>query len=582
MFIKLKDGRKLNLIYLSDCFVGKHDTTKVIFYLVNGVKIVEGYDTPAEAEARVKEIYDNMEAAKGGGLIQRDSISDFPVQGNKGFIYVDKSTGETYYWDTVTETYIATGDAGRTGIYSTTQTLPTTIGEETKIPQSSLTVILEPSSEYQVGSEVVDINSVRGVITNINGSTVTVKTITEPVAESYKVVDTLDDLPSDHSLNILYWVESLKEFRLYDEVIADYIEPFRTIIVNDNTEVDKAKMNTLYVNGNKIKYTTDNENWTYIDSSADEYNTNTTYYKDKLLYLDNTLVKVVKDYTSPNSTEVKESFYRDIQKGNLDVIVEGKIATTLTYDITEQLNGIRQKFNIDYSITPDKSMLVFYAGQLLLENVNYTVDYEKHTLTTLFPEAPTSDEDRHLTLVVGEMAAPNFVMVVDGDETVVDNTDKRRPKILHDSTKVDKSFADTTSGRIVGRNTLKQDGDNAVVETIEENVNDGAVKNSKTIITSSDSTVKFNVETVDESTKKINITSVGDVKVYQNYFVFDGATKKFNLPEDLNIDRPIMIAVNGVVLSDGVYNDYVINKTKRDITFMMVFDAESNNLLMNF
>ena len=41
MFIKLKDGRKLNLFYLSDCFIGKHDKTVVIFYLVNGVKIVD-------------------------------------------------------------------------------------------------------------------------------------------------------------------------------------------------------------------------------------------------------------------------------------------------------------------------------------------------------------------------------------------------------------------------------------------------------------------------------------------------------------------------------------------------------------
>ena len=65
MFIKLKDGRKLNLFYLSDCFIGKHDKTVVIFYLVNNVKIIEGYATPEEAEARVKEVDLAMEAARG-------------------------------------------------------------------------------------------------------------------------------------------------------------------------------------------------------------------------------------------------------------------------------------------------------------------------------------------------------------------------------------------------------------------------------------------------------------------------------------------------------------------------------------
>lgn len=579
LFIKLKDGRKLNLIYLSDCFVGKHDTTKVIFYLVNGVKIVEEYDSAAEAEARVKETYDNMEASKGGGVIQRDTFDDFPAQGNKGFIYIDKSTGDAYYWDTVTETYISVGEAGQTGVYSTTETLPTTIGEEIEINKSDLTIILEPSSEYQQGSDVVDKNSVRGVIIGTNGNKVIVKTVTEPVAQSYKVLPTLADLPSDHSLSILYWIEDIKEFRLWDNAINDYIEPFRTIIVDDDTTVENAKPNTLYVNGNQIKYTTDNSKWTYIDSTAVEYETNTEYYKDKLLYLDNTLVKVLKDYKSPTGIDAKAAFYRDIQQGKLEVIVEGKIATTVTYDITEQLDGKKQTFNIDYSITKEKSMMVFYAGQLLLEGVNYTVDYDKHQITTLFPEAPDSDEDRHLTLFVGEIGSSSFVMVVDGDETVVDNTDMRRPKILHDSTKIDKSIANPTSGRIVARNTTKQDGENVVVETKEINVNTGSQWDSNTTIKSSDGTVKFKVTKQDQNTT-VDVTSVGDTKVYQNYFEFDGTKKEFDLP-DLDFDRPIMIIVNGVVLSSGIENDYFINKYNKKITFVLVWEEGSNNIILN-
>ena len=44
------------------------------------------FGTPEEAEARVKEVDLAMEAARGGGLIQKDTFSDFPDKGNKGFV----------------------------------------------------------------------------------------------------------------------------------------------------------------------------------------------------------------------------------------------------------------------------------------------------------------------------------------------------------------------------------------------------------------------------------------------------------------------------------------------------------------
>ena len=47
MFILLKSGAMLNLFWLQDCFQGKHDKNIVIFYTINGVKLIEEYETEA-------------------------------------------------------------------------------------------------------------------------------------------------------------------------------------------------------------------------------------------------------------------------------------------------------------------------------------------------------------------------------------------------------------------------------------------------------------------------------------------------------------------------------------------------------
>lgn len=67
MFILLKSGAMLNLLWVQDCFQGKHDKNIVIFYTVNGVKILEEYDTEAEATARVAEVHIAMSNAGTGG-----------------------------------------------------------------------------------------------------------------------------------------------------------------------------------------------------------------------------------------------------------------------------------------------------------------------------------------------------------------------------------------------------------------------------------------------------------------------------------------------------------------------------------
>ena len=66
MFILLKTGAMLNLFWLQDCFVGKHDKNIVIFYMVSGVKLIEKYDNEAQAQARVEEVHFYMDEASLG------------------------------------------------------------------------------------------------------------------------------------------------------------------------------------------------------------------------------------------------------------------------------------------------------------------------------------------------------------------------------------------------------------------------------------------------------------------------------------------------------------------------------------
>lgn len=66
MFILLKTGAMLNLFWLQDCFVGKHNKNVVIFYMVNGSKIIEEYATESEAQARVKDVHFAMDEASLG------------------------------------------------------------------------------------------------------------------------------------------------------------------------------------------------------------------------------------------------------------------------------------------------------------------------------------------------------------------------------------------------------------------------------------------------------------------------------------------------------------------------------------
>ena len=115
MFILLKTGAMLNLYWLQDCFQGKHDKNIVIFYMVNGSKIIEEYDTEAEAKKRVDDIHFNMDEASLGDtkpLIVTElpteniserrtyliAISSDPEDGYQEWKYVEQPDG-TFKWE---------------------------------------------------------------------------------------------------------------------------------------------------------------------------------------------------------------------------------------------------------------------------------------------------------------------------------------------------------------------------------------------------------------------------------------------------------------------------------------------------
>lgn len=56
MFIELNNGQLLNLVWLDDLYIDKHDLKRVIYVYVNGSKKEEVFDNEGEATSRLEEI----------------------------------------------------------------------------------------------------------------------------------------------------------------------------------------------------------------------------------------------------------------------------------------------------------------------------------------------------------------------------------------------------------------------------------------------------------------------------------------------------------------------------------------------
>ncbi|MBQ3420693.1 MAG: hypothetical protein IJH34_03295 [Romboutsia sp.] len=118
--------------------------------------------------------------------------------------------------------------------------------------------------------------------------------------------------------------------------------------------------------------------------------------------------------------EYSDNIYRYIRLGNENEfieIVDGKIHISAdvveidgltsieqrgwpsqTYDLTPQIDGIKQRFQFNSNITPEDLILVFYGGVLLKENC-YSMDFGTNTLITYLDEAPNNEENKTLSIV---------------------------------------------------------------------------------------------------------------------------------------------------------------------------------------
>lgn len=161
----------------------------------------------------------------GGGLIQKDSYADLPETGNPGCIYITKDTGQTYYWDSNTKTYVKTGTTRRTGIYSSSVNLPEKLGQSITINKSDLTEILAGAVPYSEGSEVIGPNQTHGVIVSSTSTTVTVKTTADLVVNSFQQVPTESALPTTGQGNVIYYIQDIDEFRIWDISENKYVPP---------------------------------------------------------------------------------------------------------------------------------------------------------------------------------------------------------------------------------------------------------------------------------------------------------------------------------------------------------------------
>lgn len=242
MFLQLQSNKMLNMKYLQDVFQGFHDKNIVIFYLTNGNKFIETYENETKSEERIKEIRKLM--LRSNGLSQSNSFSDLPSTGNEGEIYITKDSGQTYYWDEQTQSYIKTGTAGRTGIYSYNKNLNVTPGKDQILRTSDLIEILKPTVEYMEGSEVIGKNNTHGIIIKTNKDSVIIRTTVDLMIESFKQVSKETDLPKEGSNETLYFVEETNKLYSYDRLEKKYIIYDSTEQINNEIDNVKTELNS--------------------------------------------------------------------------------------------------------------------------------------------------------------------------------------------------------------------------------------------------------------------------------------------------------------------------------------------------
>lgn len=510
MFIKLKSGAMLNLYWLQDCFQGKHNKSIVIFYLVNGVKLIEEYDTEQEASNRVMDVDKLMDkAGMGGGLVQKDSLGNFPPEGSKGFVYLAKDTGQTYYWDEATSTYISIGTSGRTGVYSTSQSLPILVGSSTTLNKGDLVEILKPTVPFSEGSEIIAGNSVHGMIVSTTATTVTVKTITDLTIDSFQQVSDKTKLPTTGALNILYYVQDTNDFMIWNG--TDY-ESERHPVVIGSVPVANAMTDTIYVDGTTIKYTTDNINWVEISTG-----TAMSEYKS-----DKTLNTTILGTTTLTITDLDTTLtITDLEKEQLVFDKNGTVAkitnidtttgdiTALTITISGSGSGgvIGGNFDYDtgYSYTVDVAGTGYAIGDIVPTDIPTVfgkvaeVDTNGEIKAVTFTRKTTTSTTGTGASIKAVLDTNVFVIPDtewsagiaifsltndDGAQVEFIRTDDVNTKYnMGADSKYYKFVYDPTEGCIIqSYSEIKGGGDSKLIRNVKANVSAGAISSGDTVL----------------------------------------------------------------------------------------------------
>jgi len=228
------EGVYYNLFWVSSMEKQKIETESKTEYRVvyNRTGLGAGSFAPYESFETEEEADTAMQTAQDqgvGGFVQKDTLEDLPVPGNPNYVYIAKDTGQTWYWDKATNTYIKTGIAGRTGVYNTEKPLATKIGGEVEINKSDLTELVKATVDFMDGSDVIGPKFVHGLIISSTDTKVKVRTVTDFAYENFKQVDDLSSLPSISKAleEEIYYVKDIKEFRLADKTNNQWVTPYQ-------------------------------------------------------------------------------------------------------------------------------------------------------------------------------------------------------------------------------------------------------------------------------------------------------------------------------------------------------------------
>ena len=95
MFIVLKSGTMLNMVWVKDYYQGKHDKTKLIYLMVNGTKITEEYDSEQEVQDKVQEITENINSGSTTPKFSIKVVDELPTKNiSETTIYLLKTGDE--------------------------------------------------------------------------------------------------------------------------------------------------------------------------------------------------------------------------------------------------------------------------------------------------------------------------------------------------------------------------------------------------------------------------------------------------------------------------------------------------------